>query len=210
MIPASCFRRLARAAWTPWVMILLILAATVAALRFEGRVWWCACGQPNLWAGDVQSSHSSQHLFDPYTFTHIFHGVLICGVLAAAVALRSRAGGDRASGLAWLNGAWALVTTVLLEALWELLENSPFVIQRYRTATIALGYEGDSIINSLSDILACSAGFLLARRIGLRWSIVLFAATELVLLFWIRDNLLLNIVMLVWPIEAVKAWQSGL
>ncbi len=205
-----CLQRQAHAAWAPWVAIFLIVTATVVLLRSEGRVWWCACGKANLWAGDVQSSHSSQHLFDPYSFTHVLHGVLICGVLAGGMTLWGKARHERASGLVWLYGTWALATTVLLEALWELLENSPLVIQRYRTATVALGYEGDSVINSLSDILACSVGFLVARRIGLRWSIVLFAATELVLLFWIRDNLLLNIIMLIRPIEALKNWQSGM
>src|SRR5262249_12709832 len=181
--------------WAPWVTTFLILLTTTGVLRSEGRTWWCACGQPNLWAGDPQSSHSSQHLFDPYTFTHILHGVLICGMLAL--------------GLPRLRLAWPLTATVFLEALWETLENSPFVIDRYRTATIALGYQGDSIINSLGDILSCSLGFLLARRIGWRWSIVMVVATESILLLWIRDNLLLNIIMLVWPIDAIKTWQAG-
>jgi hypothetical protein len=173
----------------------LILLATVFVLRGKGRVWWCACGQPNLWSGDPQSEHSSQHLFDPYSFTHILHGVLICGVLAWALPRLSR--------------AWALTTTVFLEAVWEVLENSPLVIERYRTATIALGYQGDSVANSLGDILSCALGFLVARRIGLRWSVAVVVATELILLLWIRDNLLLNVVMLIRPIDAIKNWQAG-
>src|SRR6266478_7163481 len=136
----------------PWLGTLLIVLATIAVLRVEGRVWWCACGKSNLWAGDAQSSHSSQHLFDPYSFTHILHGVLICGVLAC--------------GLPRLSPAWALTTAILLEALWEILENSPFIIERYRTATMALGYQGDSIANSLGDIFTCGLGFVVARRVG--------------------------------------------
>jgi hypothetical protein len=134
-------------------------------------------------------------LFDPYSFTHILHGVLIWGLIAW--------------GLPRLSPAWALPLAVCLEALWEILENSPFIIERYRTATIALGYQGDSIVNSLGDILSCSLGFVLARRMGWRWSIAAVVATELILLLWIRDNLLLNIVMLIWPIDAIRNWQSG-
>jgi hypothetical protein len=179
----------------PWLGTFLIVLATIAVLRVEGRVWWCACGRANLWSGNAQSSHSSQHLFDPYSFTHILHGVLICGILAW--------------GLPRLSQAWALTTAVFLEALWEILENSPLVIERYRTATIALGYQGDSVANSLGDVFSCSLGFLLARRLGWRWSITVVVATELILLVWIRDNLLLNIVMLIRPIDAIKNWQAG-
>ena len=176
------------------LVVVAIVIATIGTLRWEGRVWWCACGGANLWASDVQSSHSSQHLLDPYSFTHVLHGVLLCGILAWV----------------WprLTAAYALCATVLFEALWEILENSPLVIDRYRTATIALGYEGDSIVNSLGDLLCCALGFLLARRIGLWWSVALFVVTELILLFLIRDNLSLNILMLIYPIEAVKEWQT--
>ena len=181
--------------WTPWIATFAVMAGMVLRLHSAGRRWWCTCGEPNLWSGDPQSSHSSQHLFDPYSFTHVLHGILICGILAWA----------------WprLSWAWGLWGTTSLEALWELLENSQFVIRRYRTATIALGYEGDSIANSMGDVLVCALGFALARKIGLRWSVVMVVVTELILLVWIRDNLLLNIVMLVWPMEAIKNWQVG-
>src|SRR5215510_1172267 len=101
MKTASRLQWLARASWAPWAGMFLILVVTIFVLRLEGRVWWCACGEPNLWAGDPQSSHSSQHLFDPYTFTHILHGVLICGLIAC--------------GLPRLDRAWALPLAVLLE-----------------------------------------------------------------------------------------------
>jgi hypothetical protein len=98
---------------------------------------------------------------------------------------------------------------VVAEALWEIFENTEFVVRRYRENTMALGYEGDTIFNSLGDILACALGFLLARRLGWRRALVVFALTEIVLLFWIRDSLLLSVVMLVYPVDALKAWQAG-
>ena len=179
----------------PWLAIVAVLIVVTVQLRRQGRTWWCSCGQPFLWVGDVHSSHCSQHLFDPYSFTHVLHGVVFCGILTWAVPP--------------LLPNWRLFLAVLVESLWELLENSQVVIQRYRAATIALGYEGDSIVNSLSDILCCAAGFVLARRLGLRRSAILFVLTELILLVWIRDNLTLNVLMLVYPIDAIKAWQSG-
>lgn len=174
--------------------MLAWLAVTAFLLHRQGRSWWCACGQTHLWCGDIHNEHCSQHLFDPYSFTHVLHGIAFCGILAWAIPR--------------ISPVWRLFITVVIESLWELLENSQLIIQRYRAATIALGYEGDSIINSLSDILCCAAGFVLARRLGLRWSFVFFVATELVLLFWIRDNLTLNIVMLICPLDAIKTWQG--
>lgn len=179
-------------AWT-WFTIAGILAITVGILHIEGRRWWCGCGNLTLWAGDPKSAHCSQHLVDPYFFTHVLHGVCLCGILALT--------------LPRLSSQGSFITTISLEALWEVVENSQFVIQRYRTATLALGYEGDSIVNSVGDVAACALGWVLARRLGWRWSIVVCVATELLLLLWIRDNLLLNIVMLAYPIEAVKQWQ---
>ena len=118
--------------------------------------------------------------------------------------------------LAWLPGpwrripfAWQLFLVVFVEAAWEVLENSSFVINRYRTETIALEYTGDSIINSLADILACAAGAFIARALGPWRTLLLFLAMEIALLFWIRDNLTLNVVMLVHPVQGIKAWQSA-
>jgi hypothetical protein len=184
-----------RRAALPVVLTVVAVALAVAALRGQGRRWWCACGQPFLWSGDIHTAHNSQHLADPYSLTHVLHGVALYGLLA----------------LAWPGGpvAWRFAVTVAIEALWEVVENSAVVIDRYRTATLALGYEGDSIANSLGDIACCAAGFWLARRLGLRWSVVFFLATEAVLLVWIRDDLALNVLMLVYPLEAVKTWQMG-
>jgi hypothetical protein len=137
--------------------------------------------------------HNSQHLLDPYSFTHVLHGLIICGVLT------------------WLAPRWpwrwGIVLAVVVEALWELIENSPFIIERYRAATASHGYMGDSVGNSLGDILSGAVGYILARWLGWKWSIALFIAVEVVLLVWIRDSLLLNIIMLVCPIDAIKAWQ---
>jgi hypothetical protein len=179
----------------PWVAIVAVLAVTAYQLHSQGRRWWCACGRPTLWSGDPTGPHNSQHLFDPYSFTHVLHGVVFCGLLAWAcprVAL-----------------AWRLWMAICLASLWEVAENSASVIQRYRAATAAVGYEGDSIANSLGDILSCAVGFTLARRIGLRWSIVVFFVTEGILLLWIRDDLVVSVVMLIYPVPGIKAWQMG-
>jgi hypothetical protein len=180
---------------TVWAVLafILLLAATVSQLHHQGRLWWCACGSPFLWDGDIWSSHTSQHLFDPYSFTHVLHGVMFCGLIALVVPR--------------VKLVWQLLMVTGIESLWEVLENSQFIIHRYRTVTMGLGYEGDSIANSLSDIMCCALGFMVARHLGLKRSAVFFAATELVLLVWIRDNLTLNILMLTWPIDAIKSWQ---
>ncbi len=179
----------------PCLTLAVTLALTVFELRREGRLWWCACGHFYPWSGQVHGPHNSQHLLDPYSLTHVLHGVLLCGLLAWAVPR--------------LASSWRLVLAVCLEAWWEVVENSATIIQRYRAATLHQGYEGDTVANSLGDILCCVVGFELARRVGWRASLVIFLLTELVLLVWIRDNLLLNVVMLVHPFEALKAWQAA-
>ncbi|MBA2339365.1 MAG: DUF2585 family protein [Pyrinomonadaceae bacterium] len=173
-----------------------MLAVTACQLWRQGRLWWCSCGQYFLWAGDIWSSHNSQHLFDPYSFTHVLHGFLFCGLLAWGAASR-------------LSPTWQLSLTISLEALWEVIENTDFVIRRYREATLALNYQGDTILNSLSDIIACGFGFLLARYLGFYRSLLLFVITEFVLLIWIKDSLILNILMLFFPVDAIKAWQAN-
>lgn len=125
----------------------------------------------------------------------MLHGFAFCGLLAWA--------GAR------LAVRWRLVLALALEALWEVVENSAFVIERYREATAALGYQGDTIVNSLGDIVCCGVGFLLARRLGFGRALLVFGLIELVLLIWIRDSLLLEVLMLLHPVEFVKAWQVG-
>jgi uncharacterized protein DUF2585 len=160
-----------------------------------GRPWWCACGGPNPISVDAFSDHNSQHLFDLYSLTHLLKGLAYCGLIAWAF-----------PRLPW---SWGLCLAVGLEAVWELAENSPLVIERYRTHTTARGYQGDALANSLGDILSSGLGFLLARRLGLWPSVALFVITELLLLWWIRDNLTLTVVMLAVPLEAVKTWQTA-
>lgn len=179
----------------PWLAIIAVLALALLQLRNQGRSWWCSCHQLFLWAGDIWTSHNSQHLLDPYAFTHVLHGFAFCWVLSLCVPR-------------W-PPTWRLCVTVGLEALWEVFENTEFVIQRYRETTAALGYNGDSIFNSLGDIVTCAVGFLIAQRLGFKRSALIFVATELVLLFWIRDSLLLEILMLIYPIDSLKAWQMG-
>ncbi len=179
----------------PWLVLLVILAATVAQLRYQGRLWTCACGSLWPWAGNVKSAHNSQHLADPYSFTHLLHGLVFCGLLAWTFPR--------------LPLVWRFVSALAIESAWEVIENTEFVIQRYREATLALGYQGDTILNSMGDILFCSVGFVLARYLGFRRSVVLFFVIDVTLLIVIRDSLVLNIVMLIWPVDVIKAWQMG-
>lgn len=177
------------------IAIAAIIAASAIVLRSQGRLWTCACGQVYVWAGDVWSAHNSQHFLDPYSFTHVLHGFLLFWFLSLV------------AGRLW--PIWQLTLAIFLEAIWEVVENAQFIIERYREATISIGYAGDTILNSTGDILVCGLGFWLARRLGWRLSIVVFFLTELVLLVWIRDSLILNVIMLLYPVESIKTWQLG-
>lgn len=168
----------------------------VAALRLMGRVWWCEQRDPRWFVGDTQSAHSSQHLVDWYSLSHLLHGVFFFWVLGWLT--RFRPGAVK----------WTFALAVVIETAWEVLENSPMVIERYRQ-TAAVGYSGDSIVNSIGDLLFCIAGFLLARAVGWKVSVGVFIASELVMLFFVRDNLTLNVLMLLWPIDAIRQWQMG-
>lgn len=172
-----------------------IFAGAGALERFNGRGIWGISGEPGFWSGDINSPHNSQYLFDPYTFSHITHGLLfyaLSWMVARRTAVRMRA-----------------LLVLAVEAAWEVVENTNFVIERYRAATISLHYYGDSVMNSMCDIAACMVGFAVAAILPLRASIVLAIALEVVLGFWIRDGLLLNIVMLIHPFGAIRAWQAG-
>ena len=174
-------------------MFAAVAALTVIVLRWMGRSWWCHCGNPIPWSGDIWSEHNSQHGFDPYSWTHLLHGVLLCGATRWL--------------LPNLSAHRRFRLVVVLEACWEILENSPIIIERYREATISLDYFGDSIANSLADILMCAIGFALATRIRWWWSALVVIAVELWLLATIRDCLALNILMLIYPLESIKQWQ---
>jgi hypothetical protein len=172
---------------------LIIVGLTALILHFEGRSLICSCGRILLWAGDIRSADTSQHLSDPYSFTHILHGFLFGWIL---VPLLPKA-----------NVKTQLLCAVTIESIWEIIENSSFVINRYRTETISLGYQGDTIINSLSDITCCGIGFIISRYLGVKKSIILFLLTELFLIFWIKDSLIINIIMLIYPSKTIKEWQ---
>jgi hypothetical protein len=180
----------------PFAICLAIATAMALILRFDGRIWWCKSGDAAIYINDAwNSSHTSQHLLDPYTFTHILHGVLafwLAGLILKNV---------------WPY--WQLVIAAAVEAGWEILENSDFIIDKYRENTASLDYFGDSIANSIGDLAACMFGFWVAAKLGMWRSLIFFFAVELILLFWIRDSLLLNIVMLIVPIDWIKSWQAG-
>ena len=174
--------------------IAAILIATAAILFTMGRPPICTCGYVALWHGAIDAGNS-QHLLDYYSASHLIHGFLFYG--AGWLLLRRLPLGGR------------LIIAVAIAAAWELLENSPMVIDRYRAATMALGYTGDSIVNSLSDITCMMIGFALARRLPVWLTIAIAIALELVTLVLIRDNLTLNIVMLLWPIASIRQWQGA-
>ncbi len=172
----------------------LMLVIAIVYLRWQGRIWWCAAGDLSPIALHVDS-HNSQHLFDVYSFSHISHGVLFFGFFWL---FRKR-----------MPLGWRFIAAMAIEVAWEMMENSPIIINRYRTATVSLGYTGDSIANSIGDVISFALGFYLAAKLGLWRSIALLLALELLMLWLIRDNLALNILMLLWPIDAVRKWQSG-
>jgi hypothetical protein len=180
----------------PWLSAAGLFVLTIIILRLQGRIWWCKFGDwalyiPQAWHSD----HTSQHLLDPYSFTHVLHGLFFW--LAFMLLLRKLAPG------------WRFFIAIFIECAWEILENTNYVIDIYRHNTASVDYFGDSILNSTGDILCCALGFHLAGRIGWKWTIALFFLVEAVLLATIRDSLLLNVIMLICPFDAIKHWQMG-
>jgi hypothetical protein len=177
----------------PLIVVAAALVLSAVVLRWEGRLWMCACGTIRLWSSQICSSDNSQHILDAYSFTHVLHGFLFFWLIRL---LFSR-----------LRPGWQFALAALLEVSWEIFENTNFIIERYRSETAALGYAGDTVVNSLGDTFCCLVGFLIAFRLGWRKSLVVFAVLEVVLIIWIRDSLLLEILMLAMPIDGIRAWQ---
>ncbi|MBX7195581.1 MAG: DUF2585 family protein [Sandaracinaceae bacterium] len=177
-----------------------IVGATLLVLKSFGRPWWCACGSLVPWSSDINGSHNSQHFVDPYSASHFEHGLFffVFLLLFPRVSL-----------------AWRTVMAASIECAWELLENSSFIIDRYRTATVSADYYGDAVLNSFSDVLFATAGFVFSwwvvRNARLGWPvwIATVLVCELGMVFTVRDSLAINVVMLTHPVEAIRVWQSG-
>ena len=178
-----------------WASGIAIIAALALVLWAMGRKPFCTCGTIKFWHGVVQSAENSQHIADWYTPSHVIHGFIFYGLLW------------------WLMPNSSFVTRLLLalgiEGAWEILENTSMTIERYRSATIALDYYGDSILNSVMDVLAMAGGFWLASVLPVAVTVILAVGMELFTGYMIRDNLTLNVIMLVYPLDFIKAWQSG-
>jgi hypothetical protein len=174
--------------------LLAVALVTLLGLANMGRVWWCEAGDAWPWSWDVWSRHNSQHLVDPYSLSHIQHGLGL--YLLLTLLLGSR-----------VSPNLRVLLVALVEATWELVENTNWMIQRYREVTISLDYFGDSILNSLGDYGTCLFGVFLARLLPWWVTLLLFLALEALSVWWIRDSLLLNILMLFCPIEAIRQWQ---
>jgi hypothetical protein len=175
----------------------VVIAIAASVLFGMGRVPICTCGYVKLWHGVVASSENSQHISDWYTFSHIIHGFAFYFLFWL---LGKRRG--------WPVG-FRLVLAVMLESAWEILENTPMVINRYRATTIALDYYGDSVLNSVCDILAMVLGFFVAARLPVLVVVGLMIAMEIGVAYFIRDNLTLNIIQLLYPVEGILKWQQG-
>jgi hypothetical protein len=180
-----------------WIIgaFIAVFLLTAGVELWMGRSPLGPDGKFGWWEGNVWSSENSQRFADPYSFSHMVHGVLFYAMLwlvARKLPVRHR-----------------LLIALALEAGWEMLENSPLIINRYREATISLGYVGDSVLNSLSDVLMMTIGFLFAFRVPARVSVAAVILMEIGCALWVRDNLTLNIIMLIHPFDAIKHWQMA-
>ena len=180
---------------SPLIVVVGIILLSAAYLLWIGREPWCKCGYVKLWHGQVVSSENSQHISDWYTPSHIIHGFLFFGALWL-VARR-------------LSFGWRLAIATLVECAWEILENSNAIIERYRDVTISLDYYGDSVLNTVADVLAMVLGFWLASKLPVWVTVALILLFEAVTIWLIRDGLALNVLMLLYPLDWVAEWQAG-
>ena len=180
-----------------WIIAIFVVvfAVTGGIELWMGRSPFGPDGRFGLWSGDIWSSENSQRVADAYSFSHLVHGMLFYGFLWL-VARR-------------LPARYRLLIALVIEASWELLENSPLIINRYREGTIAVGYVGDSVLNSLSDILMMALGFWFASRVPTKVTVAAIIVMEVGCALWVRDNLTLNVIMLIHPVEAIKTWQMA-
>jgi hypothetical protein len=183
----------------PLLLLPLIFGAAALQLHHQGRSWWCEC-RGSFWTSNAWGSLTSQTFLDPYSFTHLLHGFMFAGLLLLLMRFIVRKN---------LSTSWRLVIALAIEGLWEILENSNAIIDRYREATASLGYHGDTVVNSMGDMMCCGLGLIIARKLGWLRSLPIFIATEIVLAFWIRDSLILEIIMLIHPFDIIKRWQLG-
>lgn len=175
--------------------VVAIAIVMLLSLWWMDRVWWCEVGDWLPWSWDVWSPHNSQHLIDPYSLSHVEHGIGLFLLLSAF-------------GIRQLSTSVKTTIVAAVEAVWEVAENTSFMIERYRETTISLDYFGDSILNSLSDYAMCLLGVVIARTVRWQAALAVFVLLEVISVFWIRDSLLLNILMLLVPVDAVRQWQS--
>lgn len=181
----------------PFAAAVAVTALMSLLLWSMGRIWWCKLGDWAIYINEAWgSSHTSQHVLDPYVFTHILHGVAFFWI----------------TGLIFskLTNEWRFLIATIAEAGWEILENSNFIIEKYRANTASFDYFGDSIVNSIADVAACALGFWIAVKLGAWKSLAFFVIVELFLILWIRDSLLINILMLIYPLDSIKQWQIGI
>lgn len=172
----------------------IIFALFILTLHFMGRIPMCECGF-GLWTMSGWSSSTSQNLGDPYSFSHVLHGLIFYGFLWF---FRKK-----------IPAEYRLIIAILIEVAWEIFENTPFTINRYRTATASLDYFGDSILNSVGDIVSMIVGYWFASKFSFIWSILIFVVIEFAMLYFLRDNLSLNVLMLIHPIDIIKTWQMA-
>ncbi len=174
----------------------IIMSITALVEWVNGRILICKCGFVKLWEGAVNSSGNSQHIADWYSLSHIIHGFIFYGLTHILM--------PKAPMM------WRLGMATLIECGWEILENSSFIINRYREGTISLDYFGDSILNSMCDIAFMIFGFVAASRLSYKFTIFIALMMEIIAVIVIRDNLTLNVIMLLHPIDAIKNWQAAL